>query len=545
MAERLIRTGKISLVILLVLLAVISLAWVGKWLGAQENPSPAEQAAVFNQARQLFQGKNYAEAVPLYRQFLQIAPANPDAFQAQVDLAQCYAWLNDEAGAAGAIQQLQGTFHDHPDISKAFWDIGQIYYNRKEYAVALSCYQTSVQQWPAATYGCWALAGCIRVSLMTGDMTQADILLAELETGYDDQPLKPHALWYVAFTLGEIKEHARAHQLRRTIAERYQGSEYALWALRDIIVAAINQRDFAAARAGLEEVLSGYRQTKNADEVLLTLAQSFFDKRQLAEFGRICRFLDEQLPPSEKSPVRFRRAKFAIIDAIFQRREEAQILAAFTALTQDFADNKYLATTGNELGTLCTQRGLAEAAEAIFRHGIEHWTDNERFWAEAGLIRALLHTDEPAALVRLAQFRAEHQQHPGYFSALLSFGEEFYRKALQAGTADSAQVAQAVGFWDEIIAAHGEDTVQALYWKGNFLFQQQIWGSAIEVYTALLGQYPTFEFAWDVTYRLGHCYREMKNLEAARTIWTGLLSEYPSCPAAQAAASGLNEIVTH
>ena len=206
----------------------------------------------------------WAEAAALFRKGLEIRPSDPSL---RHRLGTALAQMGD---GPGAISAFEGVIRSNPDFARAYFSLGVLAADARQFEVAIRQFQAALQQEPgyveARVQLGWALARSGRPGEALTHFEQAIAL----------EPTHYEAMYGTAMAYVQLRRYRDARERLRASLELYPDQAVLKHALARLLAAAPDDgvRDGRRAKALVDELLTGGQSLELGETTAMMLAET-------------------------------------------------------------------------------------------------------------------------------------------------------------------------------------------------------------------------------------------------------------------------------
>jgi len=227
-------------------------------------------------------------------------------------------------------------------------------------------------------------------------------------------------------------------------------------------------------------------------------------------------------------------------------------------LFSTFSRDEHLANAACQIGDMYNAMGRFQQAAEVYSYAAVHWPDVEHaIWCRKGLAVTEIHyTADPNAYAALDDLLTHHSGDPvlpmAAFSVAQAYRDAAVSRRKEGRHADSARAyARAAGAFKGIIERVEPSTCtpESYYLLAECYDGMGMIEEAIACYRVIVNTWPEWDLAWSAQFLVGYKYSHLKKAGLMNAIaadkqilaaYSSLLTAYPDCPAAGAAANWLN-----
>lgn len=483
----------------------------------------ADASDLFEQAKAYEASGNYTQAEAIYRSIVADYPGTDEALQALTQLAKLHIKQYDDAAAEAAISTLKTDYAQHPELCTNIYSLAEAFWYCKKYDKARDLSQYVSQNSSDSDMASKGQSGIAYCEIRLGNYSAAEQAIDALKNDYSQHKYLLCKRFYgLADEYWALEKYGNAKALYKYIAQNSAESKLAMLGLSDVACCEIRLGNDSAAEQAIEALWSKYNSTEEFVMNIISIMAEYSEVGQYAASEALYDRLVTEFPNDPSIPVSFGNVNLA-------NKYYAEAIKFYQAALNQAGDNKD--------GQLDAYAGMARMARVKIHMDVN---DHQQVLADVDMLIA------------------DYSDNPRLPLSVFVIGEEYYNKAfryekegLEAEARDSFKKALIV--WERIITQLPESQSiglkHAYYSSADCHQRLGEYEKAIEYYRKIVASWPNYKYAWDVLFRVGRNYEDLKESgiisksEADTKIkaaYEQLLKKYPDCKAAKPARDWLN-----
>ena len=417
-------------------------------------------------------------------------------------LAASSAAVGDVNTAENIIDKLLNEFAQDQATPKILNDIGIGYTHSQDYARAEQVYRLVVDYWPSSDPAVWSQVGIIKA--MIDQEKDATEEIDKLLTNYAASNVLDHCICSIAQCY-KGKNYAKARQYFNYLLANWPESQQRIWARRDLIEMEVEAGNYDQADSLIADFLTVFRGHKQADGVLMNIAEEYEDLGEHARTEEICYQVISGWPGSKKAVgAQTKIAKMAINQQEFDKVRTA---VDNLLMLPEYCRSEWITGPLLDITWQYRRANKPEECERIYNYIVANWPEPGYTGCtqKAAVVIANIGLGRDAqADALLERLIVDSNALTGLSRAVFQVGEQYYNEG---------DLVKAIAVWERIITELPESTTtaQAYDFIGDGYRRLGEYEMAIEYYTIVVEDWPDYTYASLAQFRIGRCYKHLRN----------------------------------
>ena len=455
-------------------------------------------AAQFKLADSLYRQKKYKEAIDEYLRNLNQFPESDASVSALVNLARCYADMDDKLLFNMITQYLAERFKNKPTAAMGLLSFGKYYFDKKDEPMYMSIYDLYLKSFPTHEKAAAVLFMLAGLEKEAGDQAASDAFLKRIVDQYPNDQYFTKALSLLAWTSFASSNYAMAVKGFTAFVKESQPSPERAQAQISLADSYRLQGQFKEALPEYETVIQWLAPKNNP------YATSTADAQKTAEILERAVFQRGYCQSRIKDPP----------EAVADYRAKA--IKAFDQFVSLFPQSKMASKAMNQKGTIQLELGQFDAAAKTFDELAQKYPSSD---------------EGKNALFSLARSAIEIKQYgqaKSAFEKMLKGGgayspDEFAR--LGQMMLDAGLYPEAIQAFQRVAGVTEERTLleRSLFGLGKSYYELKNYDQAIAALEELMTKYPKSGLFYDAKFTLGGAYRVTGKLDEAYQVMSDVL----------------------
>jgi tetratricopeptide (TPR) repeat protein len=450
-------------------------------------------------------------------------PGDKNAMWSQVEIIKELMRSGDDAGVDAAYEKLLTVFAAQETLPKEVYQLGAAYAKMNRHDRAQRFFQYAAGHWPDNEYGIRSQLAILEEQGQTGGAPAFDAALAKLLEALSGQTDAPEKIYKLGMQYAQSDKGAalKVHQYNTRNSPRED--LYTMWSQVEVARAHIRDRDEAAAKTAVEELMTRFEDQPTLPKEVGRVGQAYarIGRHDLAE--ELDQYIQQYWASNDEALwVKVRKAR-----ALILKDEDQAAEAMLQSILADHAGDSRLPEAINLIAERYYEHGIAMEQLTARQMGSGEYAqlvrEGERSQEVVDTYRKAIETW--AIIIEQFPVTAPYTMHAWYFTGVL------YRRHL--GEADKALSCY------EKVAAEWPDYEYA--WSAQAMIAvccQELKDSGKmpasgadarieEAYKAVLEKYPACSLAPQAYLVLGRTSLKRRQWDQAITYYSGFLDKYP------------------
>ena len=511
------------------------LFWAVMAVFGEAVPYSSDPAAELDTAEVYHKKRDYSEAAAIYKNIIEQYPGTIYALRAQKSLTILLIDQKEYKQAEVAFEQLSDGFANDANLPDAIYEISQKYKSVRKHEQAGEIYEYLIKGYPGNVYALWAkgrkVISGIEFRDVNGAQAAMDELIADLRVHPDVERLFSEIAGHRPATYrtrrtehyeqldggprvhtgsssGPARNRDEERLLYEYVLEHHPGTVYALHALKNLachhisdikhhperivvskassrLVYLLNEERLEQAQACVDKLFEDFSGHRDFPGAVFDVAERYrWSLDQRPEFAeKLYRHLIDKHKDTEY-PM---KAQKALVLLYMEVGDKLKGIEALQELLRDNRDDSNLPRLVYDIGLYLEmeERDKPERAEPVYRYLVEEYPKTRYGVLAKG---------------RLLGLEIKRGDDKGLLVGLEALMRDFEK---------------------------GQATPKAILDVARSFAYASIYTREIEVLEFLCEQFPDSPEACDALYRIGYCYRLLKDYDTAAQYYKKVLNEYP------------------
>ena len=281
MAKYILRTGKLTICVLLPLFVIGLIIWAFCHKTYAQLDSDRVQVPDLNATAQAYYDEGaYGDAEEIWLTLMQESPEIDVSKQATEGLICLYAQIGNDPNAFDLLATYIEMFPDEDATAETIGRVASIYQSRKCYPVARALHQSVTEKWPGTDRAMVSLSGMALAQISMGDDPNAVSTIDSLIVQYTENPEICDVLCDLAGQCSQQAQYAQALEIYRRLelnwpddADHYMMAEVSMRAISDI-----GYGDNPGTQVSLSLLAETYSQSSNLASALWQVSSIYYSK---------------------------------------------------------------------------------------------------------------------------------------------------------------------------------------------------------------------------------------------------------------------------
>ncbi|MBN1126831.1 MAG: tetratricopeptide repeat protein [Sedimentisphaerales bacterium] len=494
---------------------------------AAEHSTDGRCVEAFGQIAYAFrQLKQYERSRQYYQFVVETWPHGPRAIYSQRGLIWVNQKLNNQDDAVAALNILLAEYKDDPDLVECVRPLADSYEQKKDFNTAIRIHQYVSDNRPEDPMAIWSQFKVFKIALAELHENElAETAYQQIWDRFGTHNRIAQVICEAAWECRKLKRHDEALQMYRAALAAQPENDRAIIAQRGIIHCLLALKDYPAAAAESQKLLTAFSDDKQLPARAIEVGDALSRSKLYPEALTLYQYVVEHFPNDSRAITAQRKAATMNID--MENESTAQQVLDSMALR--FADDPQLSSEFYAIGEHYRLRKRYFSARVLYDFvATEFPQTNDGMWSKQRCMLMDIDllddpnnptSELPSELQQATDdFIANYTSQPGMVKALLYTGEEYYNRAFRKdpkGLSSEAitEFSKASTIFSKIINQAPIDpkyTGDAYYMTAVGLSRSGNFKESIAYHQALLNNWPEHNLAWSSQYWIGSHYQSLK-----------------------------------
>jgi tetratricopeptide (TPR) repeat protein len=525
-------------------------------------------SAQLRQAADYKENGYYNQAEEIYKAITSAYPCTDYALNAQKELVLLY--LNKRAQKTSYIQptleELTTDFPENPALAGALYDIATECERLRNYDKAANLYQQMMQQYAGSFWASKAQIDIRKINILAmieageSDSTvhaAIENLLAE----FSGNDYIAEALCDIAYKYRWFKKYESSIQLHQYVIHTWPQTEYAMWAQMGVAKSNIERRDYTAAQAAIDTLVTNYSNYPSLAKSLQYLAEAYRKSKKYQEVKNIYERIAQlypQTPYAENAQIEI--SEMNILTCIDSRQNDTA-KTAIEGLVNSFSANIGLPNVLCDIAAEYKRLGKYGEAANIYKQVAEKYPNNFRahkaqLEMSKTQILTLIDAGEPNNALKVTdKLITDFTDHPYMPYVASQIAQQYFRKGTQLEKAPiqaQCYFQKAATICEKILSKNPSDNLAVLQTyccAGDCYRKLGEYDKSTVCFKKVVSNYPAHSITWKALFLTGRNYQDLKKAGAisaaeadqnTKAAYEQLLVSYSNSKAAESAYQWLN-----
>lgn len=504
--------------------------------------------------------KRYDKALELYQYNAEHSSKdNMYAMWSQVEMVKSHFRDANDAAVDEACDTLLDLFSEQPTLPKEIYQIADLYNKSGKNDKALDLHQSNVELISSVDkYTMWSLVEIIKSHISDPDDDAANEACDKLLAQFSQLPAFPTELYQIAMIYKKSGRPEKAFQLHKyNIEHSSKDDMYTMWSKVEIIKSYIRDANDAADEA-FNTLLTDFSRQPTLPKEIYQVVDEYALAGRYDKAGRLYNHVLDNWPEARQAGLKHIGVAEINLLSLIDSGNYTAARDTLDTLIADFNDHPDLAWTLDGIAERYEKAEQYGQARSIYQKIVTDYNETD-YALTAQKKRTILEIkvgDDIAAQVALELLITDFNDHSDLPEAVFVVGEQYYNRAfqykkekLEAEAKDNFRTAIAV--WERVITELPPSTVAPDCYNFIAVCYDRIgkYVTAIKYYQQVLDDWPDYQYACSVQFRIGQCYQRLRDAGslskseadiAIRAAYEAVVRNYPDCPATPAARNWLN-----